>query len=92
MRKYITEANQKIIENKMGSMPFIFSLDILISYMAFAAQFESFKHPLIVMLMVPLGDFGVLIALYMFRYTMNIYSQIGLIMIIGLKSKHEILI
>ena len=92
MRKYITEANQKIIENQMGSMPFIFSLDILISYMAFAAQFESFKHPLIVMLTVPLRDFGVLIALYMFGYTMNIYSQIGLIMIIGLKSKHEILI
>ena len=92
MRKYITEANQKIIENQMGSMPFIFSLDILISYMAFAAQFESFKHPLIVMLTVPLGDFGVLTALYMFGYTMNIYSQIGLIMIIGLKSKHEILI
>ena len=92
MRKYITEAYKKIIENQMGSMPFIFSLDILISYMAFAAQFESFKHPLIVMLTVPLGDFGVLIALYMFGYTMNIYSQIGLIMIIGLKSKHEILI
>ena len=92
MHKYITEANQKIIENQMGSMPFIFSLDIFISYLAFAAQFESFKHSLIVMLTVPLGDFGVLIALYMFGYTMNIYSQIGLIMIIGLKSKHEILI
>ena len=75
-----------------GSMLFIFSLAILISYLALAAQFESFKHPLIVMLTVPLGGFGALIALYIFGYTMNIYSQIGLIMLIGLNSKHGILI
>ena len=75
-----------------GSMLFIFLLAILISYLALAAQFESFKHPLIVMLTVPLGGFGALIALYMFGYTMNIYSQIGLIMLIGLNSKHGILI
>ena len=75
-----------------GSMLFIFSLAILISYLALAAQFESFKHPLIVMLSVPLGGFGALIALYFLGYTMNIYSQIGLIMLIGLNSKHGILI
>lgn len=75
-----------------GSMLFIFSLAILISYLALAAQFESFKHPLIVMLSVPLGGFGSLMALYLFGYTMNIYSQIGLIMLIGLNAKHGILI
>ena len=75
-----------------GSMLFIFSLAILISYLALTAQFESFKHPLIVMLSVPLGGFGALVALYLLGYTMNIYSQIGLIMLIGLNSKHGILI
>ncbi|MBR1734068.1 MAG: efflux RND transporter permease subunit [Alphaproteobacteria bacterium] len=75
-----------------GSMLFIFSLAILISYLALAAQFESFKHPFVVMLSVPLGGFGALIGLYMLGYTMNIYSQIGLIMLIGLNSKHGILI
>jgi len=75
-----------------GSMLFIFSLAVLISYLALASQFESFKHPLIVMLSVPLGGLGALTALYFFGYTMNIYSQIGLIMLIGLNSKHGILI
>nr|MCR4555939.1 efflux RND transporter permease subunit [Alphaproteobacteria bacterium] len=75
-----------------GSMLFIFSLAVLISYLALASQFESFKHPLIVMLSVPLGGLGALMALYFLGYTMNIYSQIGLIMLIGLNSKHGILI
>ncbi len=75
-----------------GSMFFIFSLAILISYLALAAQFESFKHPIIVMLSVPLGGIGALSALYFFGYSMNIYSEIGLIMLIGLNSKHGILI
>lgn len=75
-----------------GSMLFVFALAILISYLALAAQFESFRHPLVIMLSVPLGGFGALMALYLLGYTMNIYSQIGLIMLIGLNSKHGILI
>ncbi len=75
-----------------GSMLFIFSMAILISYLVLSAQFESFRHPLAVMLTVPLGGIGALVALYFLGYTMNIYSQIGLIMLIGLNSKHGILI
>ena len=75
-----------------GSMFFIFTLAVLISYLALASQFESFKHPIIVMLSVPLGGIGALSALYFFGYSINIYSEIGLIMLIGLNSKHGILI
>ena len=86
------KGQSKDFKESDGSMLFIFSLAILISYLALASQFESFKHPFVVMLSVPLGGFGALIALYFFGYSMNIYSQIGLIMLIGLTSKHGILI
>ena len=75
-----------------GSMLFVFAMAVLISYLALAAQFESFRHPFVIMLSVPLGGFGALAAIYLLGYTLNIYSQIGLIMLIGLNSKHGILI
>jgi multidrug efflux pump len=57
-----------------------------------AAQFESFKTPLIVMMTVPLALFGALASMWYFNITMNIFSQIGIIMLIGLVSKNGILI
>ncbi len=57
-----------------------------------AAQFESFIHPLTILLSVPLAVVGALISLLLFGQTMNIYSQIGLIMLIGLVTKNAILI
>ncbi|MBE6446920.1 MAG: efflux RND transporter permease subunit [Alphaproteobacteria bacterium] len=86
------KGQSKDFKESDGSMFFIFSLAVLISYLALASQFESFKYPIVVMLSVPLGIFGAILALYLFEYTMNIYSQIGLIMLIGLTSKHGILI
>jgi multidrug efflux pump len=53
-----------------------------------AAQFESFKHPLIIMTTVPLAVTGALIGLSVFGSTINIYSQIGIIMLIGLAAKN----
>jgi multidrug efflux pump len=75
-----------------GGMIFIFFLAVLVSYFVLAAQFESFISPLVVMLTVPLGAFGAVLAMILGGYTMNIYTQIGLIMLIGLSAKHGILI
>jgi len=71
---------------------FAFALALILIFLVLAAQFESFKDPLIVMMTVPLALTGALIFMWYFNITMNIFSQIGLIMLIGLVSKNGILI
>ncbi len=75
-----------------SSLMFAFILAIVLIYLILAAQFESFKDPLIVMLTVPLAVAGALVFMYFSGVTMNIFSQIGIIMLIGLVSKNGILI
>jgi multidrug efflux pump len=74
------------------SLLFIFVLALGFIFLVLAAQFESFVDPLIIMLTVPLSMTGALAALHLSGGTLNIYSQIGLVTLIGLISKHGILI
>jgi len=75
-----------------GGLNFLFLIALVFIYLVLAAQFESFVHPLTILLSVPLAVFGALITLFLFGMSVNIYSQIGLIMLIGLVTKNGILI
>ncbi|MBB1318008.1 efflux RND transporter permease subunit [Shewanella sp. SR43-4] len=78
-------------ENQSGVM-IVFGLALLIAYLVLAAQFESFINPAVVMFTVPMGIFGGFIGLVLTHQGMNIYSQIGMIMLIGMVTKNGILI
>ena len=84
--------DSKEYRESSSSLMFAFVLAILLIYLILAAQFESFKDPLIIMLTVPLAIAGALIFMYFNDITMNVFSQIGIIMLIGLVAKNGILI
>jgi multidrug efflux pump len=75
-----------------GNTLFAFWLALALIYLVLAAQFESFTDPLIIMITVPLALAGALFCLFLFGQTLNIFSQIGMIMLIGLVTKNGILI
>ena len=75
-----------------GNTMFAFILALILIYLVLSAQFESFIDPVIIMITVPLAIAGAVFSLFMFGQTMNIFSQIGIIMLIGLVTKNGILI
>ncbi|MBN1129787.1 MAG: efflux RND transporter permease subunit [Chitinispirillaceae bacterium] len=75
-----------------SSVLFAFALALVFVYLVLAAQFESFRSPLVVMTTVPLALAGALLSLWYFNQTLNIFSQIGMIMLVGLVAKNGILI
>ena len=75
-----------------GAVLFTFAMALLIVYLVLAAQFESFIHPLVIMLTVPLAVLGALIGLAVSGGTLNLFSQIGIVMLVGLAAKNGILI
>ena len=75
-----------------GAVLLTFTLALLIVYLVLAAQFESFIHPFVIMLTVPLGVLGALLGLAITGSTLNLFSQIGIVMLVGLAAKNGILI
>ena len=75
-----------------SNVGFAFILALLLIYLVLAAQFESFKDPFIIMITVPLAIAGAILSLWIFRQTLNIFSEIGMITLIGLVTKNGILI
>lgn len=82
----------KDFEESSSSLLFAFLLALVLIYLVLAAQFESFLDPLIILLCVPMALAGALFTLWYFNQTLNIFSQIGIIMLIGLVTKNAILI
>ncbi|MFV0574257.1 MAG: multidrug efflux RND transporter permease subunit [Vibrio sp.] len=82
----------KDFKENQSSVFIIFALALLVSYLVLAAQFESFINPLVVMFTVPMGILGGFIGLFFMGQGLNIYSQIGMIMLIGMVTKNGILI
>ena len=90
--KTTLSGSSKDFVESSSSLMFAFILALVFIYLVLAAQFESFRDPLIIMLTVPLALIGAMLSLWYFEQTMNIFSQIGIIMLIGLVSKNGILI
>ncbi|MGS0690971.1 multidrug efflux RND transporter permease subunit [Shewanella sp. 30m-9] len=82
----------KDFKENQSSVFMVFGLALLVAYLVLAAQFESFINPLVVMFTVPMGVFGGFLGLYLTGQGLNIYSQIGMIMLIGMVTKNGILI
>jgi multidrug efflux pump len=91
---YTTQLNGESREfrSSSGSLALVFALSLLFIFLVLAAQFESFVDPLIIMISVPLSMLGALLALKLSGGTLNVFSQIGLITLVGLITKHGILI
>ncbi len=80
------------LEESGSSLYFAFVLALVVVFMVLASQFESLIHPLTVLLAVPLAVTGALLTLFVFRSTINLYSQIGMVLLIGLVTKNSILL
>jgi len=86
------DGQSREFEDTGSSLIFVFAFALLLIYLVLSAQFESFRDPLAIMLTVPMAIAGGLLTLWYFDQTLNIFSQIGLIMLIGLVTKNGILI
>lgn len=87
---FLSESRQYIQEG--NALYFIFLFAVIIIFLVLAAQFESLRDPFVIMLSVPMSIFGALFVLFLGLASLNIYSQIGLITLVGLITKHGILI
>jgi len=87
---FIGEAEQ--LEKTSGATVFTFVLALVLLYMVLASQFNSFLQPLLIMIAVPLAVIGGVVSLWLFGHTLNIYSMIGLVLLIGLVAKNSILL
>ncbi|MBL1213228.1 MAG: efflux RND transporter permease subunit [Ignavibacteriae bacterium] len=86
------EGPSKDFKESASSLVFVFLLALILIYLVLSAQFESFRDPFIIMFTVPMAIAGALFSLWYFNQTINIFSQIGQVMLIGLVTKNGILI
>src|SRR5438270_2507061 len=86
---YLSDARQYVTEGSQLVVTFIFALIVI--FLVLAAQFESLRDPLVILISVPMSICGALMPLFFGLATMNIYTQVGLVTLIGLISKHGIL-
>ncbi|MGQ9371094.1 MexW/MexI family multidrug efflux RND transporter permease subunit [Azospirillum sp. ST 5-10] len=86
---YLSESRQYVTEGNQLTVTFVFAMVVI--YLVLAAQFESLRDPLVILVSVPMSICGALLPLFMGLSTMNIYTQVGLVTLIGLISKHGIL-
>ena len=91
VRTDLAGESREFVESS-GGLYWLFVIALVFIFLVLAAQFESFIHPLTILISVPLAVFGALISLLVLGMSLNIYSQIGLIMLIGLVTKNAILI
>jgi len=87
---FIGEAEQ--LDKTSAAAKFTFALALILLYMVLASQFNSFLQPLLIMIAVPLAVIGGVIGLWIFGHSLNIYSMIGLVLLIGLVAKNSILL
>jgi multidrug efflux pump len=88
-RDFLSESRQFVREGNQLAVTFVFALVII--YLVLAAQFESLRDPIVILVSVPLSICGAMIPMFMGVQTLNIYTQVGLVTLIGLISKHGIL-
>jgi len=86
------DGQSRTFKDTSGGAGLVFLLALVIVYLVLAAQFESFVHPVVIMLTVPIGIAGAIYAMALGGLSLNVYSQIGIILLIGLISKNGILI
>lgn len=86
-----TGASRRYVQES-ATFPILFAMSLLLIFLVLAAQFNSFRDPLVVLIAVPLSIFGAMLPIAMGAMTLNIYTQIGLLTLIGLIAKHGILI
>ncbi|MEP4146501.1 MAG: efflux RND transporter permease subunit [Halioglobus sp.] len=86
-----TGASRRFVQES-ASFPLLFALSLTLIFLVLAAQFNSFRDPLVVLVTVPLSIFGAVVPIALGFVTLNIYTQVGLLTLIGLISKHGILI
>ena len=86
------EGTSKEFADSSNTLLFAFLLALVLVFLILAAQFESFAHPFVIMLIVPLALAGAVLSLYLFGQTLNIFSQIGIIVLVGIVTKNGILI
>jgi multidrug efflux pump len=86
-----TGSSRRLVQES-ASFPILFGLSMILIFLVLAAQFNSFRDPLVVLVSVPLSIFGAVVPIALGFVTLNIYTQVGLLTLIGLISKHGILI